>query len=335
MLACDFPSSKNYYSISFDSIESYLHLDGIQTITNKMEKSKMSVDLTEKYRPKTFDEIVGNTKVIQAIQRLIKIDMLKDMIFYGTFGTGKTTTGIVTARTLKCYPKGCIFLNASDINKKDDIHYYVMESAKTKWEGKYKIIILDEAEALSKKAQESLKTFMERKSPKIKIIFIVNDYSKIIPAIKSRCAKFRFARIKADEMIPRLLDIVRQEGINIAKETITTIAYSSNGDMRTAINTIQTGGDTPIEEIDVKPLYDIVQKGKSLDTYKILSGLLETENETQVIDALFRYAIDHIDKEQVFLCIADLEKSIGSGFSIYVASMEFAIKVKRCFNGKV
>lgn len=292
----------------------------------------MSVEWTEKYRPEKFDDgYVGNEEAVKAIKMSIDNHLEKDMIFYGPYGTGKTTAAFIYARMITLYPEGCVYLNASDLNKKADVHQYVIDTAKTRTQGPFKVIILDEAEELTTKAQDSLKSFLERKSSKVKVIFIVNKFNKIIPAIKSRCAKVYFSKIKSADIMKRIIYIAAKECKSITQEELGKIAELSKGDLRNAINLLQFGVLKQEDLLDVTDIIKLVKSGKTKSAYLRLSELMESHSPDSVVMSLFDFAMKEDGvPETIFLFIADYEKAIDK-FSIYTSTMEFVVKTKKLY----
>lgn len=289
----------------------------------------MSVILTKKYRPEKFEDIVGNEGVINSIKNMINNKKIVDMIFFGSFGVGKTSTAIVIAKTIAIYPQEVLFINASDINKKDDIHEYIMKSSNIMITGDYKVIILDEAEELTKKSQLMLKSFLETKSSKIIIIFIVNDYSKIIDAIKSRCLSLKFERIPEELILKKLFEIKNKEHITLDDKKVVEYAKRCNGDLRSAIKYLQGESPDTNDNIDIKPLLNSLLKDDIKASYSILIELLEKNDANSVCKSFFDYVYKNTGIDSLFLEISSLYKDLNSGFSIYIVSMEFIIKCRR------
>lgn len=197
--------------------------------------------LVEKYRPKTFGEIVGQDKVIQAIKVAVKKKEIPHMMFIGKPGTGKTSTAIVIARELynNNWKNHFIEMNASDERGIDIIRNKIKRLSLSKAE---LIIFLDEADALTIDAQQALRRIMEKTKNSTFILSVNNEY-KIIDPIKSRCAVYIFNPLSNKVVAQKLLEIVRKEGVKVegdeAKKGFVELVKEARGDLRKAINMLQ------------------------------------------------------------------------------------------------
>ncbi len=197
---------------------------------------------TEKYRPKLLKDIVGHDKVVERLEEFVKKKSLPHCLFAGPAGVGKTTAALCLAREFfgENWKSNFLELNASDERGIDTIRTKVKEFARTKpIDGDFKIIYLDEADALTKDAQQALRRIMESYSDICRFILACNYSSKIIDPIQSRCAIFRFSKIKNEDIKERLKYIAKNEKIKIDDDAIDAIIDVSEGDMRKAINILQ------------------------------------------------------------------------------------------------
>lgn len=198
----------------------------------------------EKYRPNSFDGIIGQNKNISLLEKLIENGSLPHMILCGKSGTGKTST--ILALGEKLYGKKKAFnimkLDASDdrgINTvRDEIKGFAEKI--TLFNNGIKIIILDEADAMTFDAQFALRRIIEKYSDTTRFCLICNYDNKIIPAIKARCINLRFQPINKKVIINKLKDICKLEKIKYKKDSIDIIATLANGDLRKAINLLQS-----------------------------------------------------------------------------------------------
>lgn len=203
-----------------------------------MKESKKTLFI-EKYRPETLDDVVGQKHVIKALKGFVKNDKIPHMLFAGPAGTGKTTSSVALAHDLygKDWKKYFLEMNASDDNGIDTIRNKVKEYARVKVIGRdYKLIFLDECDAMSASAQAALRRIMELYSEKCRFILSCNYPNKIIDPIKDRCVAFRFRILTKDDMKQLLQTICDNEEIGIKEEALDFLSKSSKGSMRQPLN---------------------------------------------------------------------------------------------------
>ncbi|MFW6285662.1 MAG: replication factor C small subunit [Nanoarchaeota archaeon] len=200
----------------------------------------------DKYRPKTFNEIIGQKFFISRIKAFIESKNLPHLLFAGAPGTGKTTTALVIAREL--YGEdgvrgNFLELNASDDRGIDIIRNQIKEFAKLKslTNLPYKIVCLDEADSLTKEAQQALRRTMERYSSSCRFVLACNEISKLIDPIQSRCVVFKFKPLEKEDLYELLNRIEREENLKIEKNAKELLVRISKGDTRKIINTLQAG----------------------------------------------------------------------------------------------
>ncbi|KAJ2785712.1 Subunit of heteropentameric Replication factor C (RF-C) [Coemansia javaensis] len=197
----------------------------------------------EKYRPSSLDELVSQGDIVDTLQRFIDDGKLPHLLFYGPPGTGKTTTILAIAR--KLYQKNLgsmvLELNASDDRGIDVIRDQIktFASTRTVFSSGLKLVILDEADAMTTPAQAALRRVIEKYTKNVRFCIICNYVSKIIPAVQSRCTRFRFAPLKLSDINGRLDTIVEREGVNISGEGKAALIKLSGGDMRRVLNVLQ------------------------------------------------------------------------------------------------
>jgi replication factor C small subunit len=198
---------------------------------------------TEKYRPKKFDEVVGQDDIIKKVQNLTKAMNIPHMLFAGPAGTGKSTLALIVVKDLfgVNWRDNYLELNASDERGIDVVRQKVKDFARTKAIGNipFKIIFLDEADALTKEAQQALRRTMENFTSTCRFVMSCNYSSKIIDPIQSRCVIFRFKLLEKKDIEKRVKYIAEKEGLEITAETIETLYEVSEGDFRRVINLLQ------------------------------------------------------------------------------------------------
>lgn len=199
--------------------------------------------LVEKYRPNTIDEVFLEEKNQLSIKNFIQNNSFPNLLFYGPSGTGKTSTIIAMAKTIykEKYNLMVLELNASDNRNIQVVRKIIKEfaSCKTLFNNGYKLIILDEVDSMTNDAQFCLRRIMETYSENVRFCFICNFLGKIIPAIQSRCSKFKFANLNTEQISSRLDNIMLEEKIKISAPVMNLIMEHCNGDMRKILNYIQ------------------------------------------------------------------------------------------------
>src|SRR3990167_4791164 len=182
---------------------------------------------TEKYRPRKFEDVKGQDVAITKIKAFVEQQNMPHLLFTGPAGVGKTSLALVVVKSLfkDQWHQNFLELNASDERGIDVVRNKVKDFARTKAIGNvpFKIIYLDECDALTKEAQQALRRTMENYTQTTRFILSCNYSSKIIDPIQSRCAVFRFQSLPETE-VHKIIDMVaKQEGLTIdhkAKEAL-------------------------------------------------------------------------------------------------------------------
>lgn len=233
---------------------------------------------SERYRPKKLGEVINQKHAIERIKAFVDDKNLPNMIFAGPPGSGKTTTALAIAHELygESWRQNVLEKNASDERGIDVIRGAIKDFARTKPLGDvpYKIIILDEADALTTDAQHALRRTMESFTNTSRFILIANYSSKIIEPIQSRCSVFRFKMLDEQHIRKFVERIVDGEKLKITEDAIKAIIEISEGDLRKVTNLLQTSAvaDGKITE-DV--VYEIASRAKPSDVKDMLSLALE------------------------------------------------------------
>jgi replication factor C small subunit len=194
----------------------------------------------ERYRPKTLTDIVLTTEERQYFESLKSKEEIPNLLFAGNPGTGKTTLSkIIATDILDCQ---YLYINASDENGIDTIRSKVIGFASTKsLDGKLKIVLFDECDALTLDSQKALRNVIEEYSHNTRFIFTCNYLFKIIPALQSRCQIFNLTP-PLDGVLNRVVAILKNEGITVPdteKQKLVELVRSGYPDMRRIINDIQ------------------------------------------------------------------------------------------------
>ncbi|KAG8955429.1 replication factor C subunit 4 [Tulasnella sp. 424] len=199
----------------------------------------------EKYRPKILDDIVGNQDTIERLKVIAKEGNCPHIIISGLPGIGKTTSIHCLAHAMlgDAYKEGVLELNASDERGIDVVRNKIKSFAQKKVSlppGRHKFVILDEADSMTAGAQQALRRTMEIYANTTRFALACNMSSKIIEPIQSRCAILRYAKLKDQEVLQRLLEICEAEKVEYNEEGLTALIFTAEGDMRQAINNLQS-----------------------------------------------------------------------------------------------
>ncbi|GMI10300.1 hypothetical protein TrRE_jg11793 [Triparma retinervis] len=157
---------------------------------------EVALPWVEKYRPSSLTDLVAHEEIISVLTKLIESDKLPHLLLYGPPGTGKTSTIIAMAKKMygeKKYKGMVLELNASDERGIDVVRNQIREFAGTRqlFSSGTKLILLDECDAMTSDAQFALRRIIEKYSTSTRFCLICNYVSKIIPALQSRCTRFR------------------------------------------------------------------------------------------------------------------------------------------------
>lgn len=216
--------------------------------TLNVEVSNKLLPWSEKYRPDTINNIISHDKITKAIVNFMEVNKLPHLLFYGPPGTGKTSTILAIAKHYykEDFYNMILVLNASEERGietvRNRIKQFVTTSGLAENESTppFKLIILDEIDAMTEDAQAILRKVVEKYVNNVRFCFICNYLKKINPAIQSRCIIFRFKPIPEACMRKFILDICEKEKIKIKLEAIKLIIKRSNGDMRKLLNILQS-----------------------------------------------------------------------------------------------
>ena len=199
---------------------------------------------TEKYRPSTFQEVLGQNDIVKRVESFTQSFNIPHLLFAGPAGTGKSTLALVVVKQLygSNWKENYLELNASDERGIQIVREKVKNFARTKALGNvpFKVIFLDEADALTQEAQQALRRTMENYSGTCRFILSCNYSSKIIDPIQSRCAIFRFKLLEKKDIEKVIQKISENENLTIDEEAIEILYDGSEGDCRRSINLLQS-----------------------------------------------------------------------------------------------
>ena len=199
---------------------------------------------TEKYRPSTFDEVVGQQEIIKRVKSLVQSLNIPHLLFAGPAGIGKSTLALIIVKDLfgSKWKENYLELNASDERGIEVVRQKVKDFARTKAieNMPFKVIFLDEADALTKEAQQALRRTMENYSNTCRFIMSCNYSSRIIDPIQSRCVILRFRLLEKKDIREVMKRIAKKENLNLTDDALEALYDGSEGDCRRAINLLQT-----------------------------------------------------------------------------------------------
>lgn len=239
-----------------------------------------SIIWVDKYRPKNFSEIIGQDFFVKRISSFIKSGNLPHMLFAGNAGTGKTTTALVVAKEIfnKEVQGNFLELNASDDRGIDIIRNQIKEFAKLKslTNSNFKIICLDEADSLTKDAQQALRRTMEKYSFSCRFILSCNNISKIIDPIQSRCVIFKFKPLKDADLSILVNRIKEKEKLILEDGVDKLLINTSKGDVRRLINLMQTGSAIS-KKISKESILEVIDFINPKDVEKMIDFAINGE----------------------------------------------------------
>lgn len=255
------------------------------------EKNKL-LPWSEKYRPSSISSIIYHEKITKTIVNYLDVNKLPHLLFYGPPGTGKTSTILAIAKHYykEDFHNMILVLNASEERGietvRNRIKQFVTTSGLPENENTppFKLIILDEIDAMTEDAQAILRKVIEKYVNNVRFCFICNYLKKINPAIQSRCIIFRFKPIPEINMENFINQVCQKEKIKINLNAIKLIIKRSNGDMRKLLNILQSiymyinSFDSPKSNPKI-----IIDKNANANTNIENSLLLINENDVSKI----------------------------------------------------
>ena len=235
----------------------------------------------EKYRPKTLDDVVGLKDIVESLKAFMKKPKtMPHLMLAGIPGTGKTTIALAIAHELygANWRNFTLELNASDERGIDTVRDRIKDFSRYSRSGfgdiPFALIILDECDQMTGPAQTALRRIMETSSRTSRFILICNQSNKIIEPIQSRCAIFRFSRLDKQAMKEHLQCIAKKENVKLQPEAAEKIVDYSEGDLRHAINALQTASAYKEGCVDEKTVSLVIGEASPMQVQKMIRKAL-------------------------------------------------------------
>ena len=256
----------------------------------------------EKYRPKTIEEYVfRDEQQRKQVQQWIKEKTIPHLLFSGNAGIGKTTLAKVLFNELEVNDLDILEINASRTNSVDDIRNTIINFVQMIPFGKFKVVLLDEADYLSPNAQAALRGVMEEYHTTSRFILTCNYPNRIIPALHSRCQGFHIAKVDVNEFTARVAQILIDEGVKPDLDTLDTYVKATYPDLRKCINTVQMNSQDGVllkpnesdkNEADWKfEMVELFKAGEITKARKLVCASARAEEMEEV----YRWLYDNIE----------------------------------------
>ena len=284
--------------------------------------------LYRKYRPSNFDEVVGQTHIIQTLKNaIIQNRIAHAYLFCGPRGTGKTSIAKIFAKTLNCTnsqdaPCGIcenckmaangshpdiIEIDAASNNGVDEVRNLIDKVKYAPMQGKYKIYIIDEVHMMTSGAFNALLKTIEEPPAHVIFIFATTEPNKVLPTIISRCQRFDFNKVSVNDIKYRLSVVCKNEGIEIDQDGLTLIAQLADGGMRDALSILDQCVAYCTSHIDVNDIRKIY-------------GVITSEDIGQLFSSVYKKDVDSF--------IKDIQKYSDMGMDIKRLTADFIHMLK-------
>ena len=269
-----------------------------------------------KYRPSTFEDVVGQQHVTRTLINSIKENKIPSaLLFCGPRGVGKTSSARIFAREINNYSKedelsfNIFELDAASNNKADDIRDLIEKVRIPPQKGKYKVYIIDEVHMLSKHAENAFLKTLEEPPPYVVFILATTEKNKILPTIISRCQIYDFNRIKEAEIVEYLNQICKKENIEFELPALNLIAKKSDGSMRDSLTILDRVVNYSNNKILIKETSILLNV---IDDDKYLEIVEKTQNGNLVnaIEIFNKLSDSGIDEKEFMIGLIEYYRNL-------------------------
>lgn len=256
---------------------------------------------TEKYRPSDFSEIKGQKEIVARVNAFVEQKNMPHQLYAGPAGVGKSTLAIVVAKKLfgEEWHQNFLELNASDERGIDIVRVKVKDFARTKAIGDvpFKIIFLDECDALTREAQQALRRTMENYTNTCRFILSCNYSSKIIDPIQSRCAVFRFKPLENKDLHQIIDRIAKEEHLKVTEKAKEALIEVAEGDCRRLENVMQscTALSKNITEDLIYSLASVAEPKEIKEMLELAIKGKFVEARNKLLDTMLNYGLAGLD----------------------------------------